>query len=156
MIYGLGNLCQNLHTKLLCSTIFQIKVLIHYAGGFLSLSNKILFFLDQRIYSIFSGWKQLLHLCNKRGLGKGGRRGGNQFPVVWLSWNAFKHTFLGHMEIHLRQLWDEVEVRNFYFLKMFPCSCWCCWCCCSCCCCWLYLNSIWKCHLVSKIPNKYS
>ena len=69
----------SLSTKI---TIFQIKVFTYYAGGFSSLSNKILFFLDQRIYSIFSGWKQLLHLCNKRGLGKGGRRGGNQFPVV--------------------------------------------------------------------------
>ena len=41
--------------------------------------------------------------------------------------------FLGHLEIHLRQLWNEVEVRHFDSLKKFPCSCWCCW---------LHLNSI--------------
>ena len=62
---------------------------------------------------VYSGRQQLLHLCDKRRLGRWGGGGKNlisetNHEISVLIWIRFS----GHMEVHMWQLWLKVEVRN--------------------------------------------
>ena len=93
------------------------------AGGLSSLSTKILFFLDQSFTQFFQVGNNFC-ICVTRGdLEK------EDAEVKTISNYKYKSlrrdllpclsttNFLGHLEIHLRQLWNEVEVRHFNSLK---------------------------------------